>query len=80
MWARYGKTPAEVDEWPVEWSTGWLLERVLELEAVIRGDDKWNDGVGVGFGVDDPDWDPAFDAPAVPPPGWERLPMERGGD
>lgn len=24
---------------------------------------------------EDPDYDPAFDMPAAPPVGWERLPM-----
>jgi hypothetical protein len=63
--------PDEVDSWPVEWSMGWLLERAMELKYDAE---KWK-GQPIGFGLDDPDWDPAFDAPAEPPPGWERLPM-----
>jgi hypothetical protein len=44
---------------------------MLELE----GDpEKWKDQP-IGFGDDDPDWDPAFDAVAEPPPGYENLPF-----
>lgn len=79
VWARYGKTPSEVDDWPLEWSSGWLLERVLELEMALRHDPKlWDDGVPTGFGLDDPDVDPAFDAPAVAPPWIANLPFEGG--
>jgi hypothetical protein len=59
FWAlKTGKTPDEVDAMPVAWSAGWLLERMLELEGEPE---KWK-GQQIGFGLDDPDWDPAFDA------------------
>jgi hypothetical protein len=68
---RYGYTPDIVDSWPVVWAAGWLLERTMELE----GDpERWK-GQQIGFGLEDPDYDPAFDAPAEPPAGWESLPM-----
>lgn len=56
---------------PVAWSSGWLLERMLELE----GDpEKWSNQP-IGLVEPDPDYDPAFDAVAEPPPGWESLPF-----
>jgi len=55
---------------PVQWSGGWLLERMLEFDGDPA---KWNHQP-IGWGLDDPDYDPAFDMPAEPPPGWERLP------
>ena len=59
---------------PLEWSTGWLLARLIELGGGLP--EAWSDGIDPGFGMDDSDWDPAFDTPAEPPRGWERLPME----
>jgi hypothetical protein len=35
----------------------------------------WNEGGALGFGDDDPDYDPAFDATPEPPAGWEDLPF-----
>jgi len=67
--------PDEVDLMPVAWSMGWLCERVLELEGVIRGSKRWDDGVPIGFGLDDPDYDPALRV-APPPEGytsWEHF-------
>lgn len=55
----------------MEWSSGWLLERMVEFE----GDpEKWKDQP-IGLADADPDIDPMWDSPAMPPPGWERLPM-----
>jgi hypothetical protein len=56
---------------PVAWSSGWLFQRMLEFEGDAT---KWNNQP-IGFGLDDADYDPAFDAAAEPPPGWESLPM-----
>ena len=56
------------------------MERVLELEVALRHDPKrLDDGAGIGFGLDDPDVDPAFTAAAEPPPWIANLPFE-GGD
>jgi len=55
---------------PVEWSAGWLLRRMIEFEC---DPSKWNNQP-IGFGLDDADYDPAFDAAAEPPAGWEQLP------
>jgi hypothetical protein len=59
---------------PVEWSSGWLLARMIELGGGLPP--AWNDGITPGFGLDDPEYDPTFDEQAEPPVGWERLPME----
>jgi hypothetical protein len=64
---RYGYTPDEVDQWPIGWSTGWLLERAMELEF---DQDKWKNQ-RVGFVGDSAD----YDAAAEPPDGWQSLPM-----
>jgi hypothetical protein len=68
---RYGYTPDIVDSWPVAWSSGWLLERAMELEG---SPEKWT-GQPVGFGLDDPDWDPAFDASEADAPDVSHLPF-----
>jgi hypothetical protein len=62
---------------PVVWSSGWLLERMMELQGQPE---KWNNQP-IGFGLDDPDWDPAFDESmsVEPPTGWENLPVYEGG-
>lgn len=70
FWAlRLGKLPDEVDELPLEWSSGWLLDQMMALET---NPDEWWKNKPVGF-VDDEDesWGGAFE----PPAGYERLPM-----
>jgi len=59
---------------PVAWSGGWLLQRMLEYDGDAT---RWNNHP-IGWGLDDPDYDPAFDDPAEPPAGWESLPFDRG--
>jgi hypothetical protein len=61
-----------VDEWPIEWASGWLLARAFEAAPV----EAWKNQP-VGFGGDIAGEDPWWDAPAEPPPpGWaDNLPM-----
>jgi hypothetical protein len=63
--------PDEVDDMPLQWSGGWLFD---QLALLLTDPKKFWDGP-VGFGGDDPDYDPMFDADAAPPDGWERLPV-----
>ena len=62
---RFGFTPDEVDEWPIVWSQGWLLERVLEYE---HDPEKWK-GQPIGFS------ESSGAGMTEPPAGWEQLPM-----
>jgi len=59
---------------PIAWSSGWLLQRMLEYDGDPA---RWNNQP-IGWGLDDVDYDPAFDAEAEPPAGWESLPFIEG--
>jgi len=56
---------------PIEWSGGWLLERLMDLTVTPE---SWANKP-IGFGLDDPDFDPSFHGAVEPPAGWQRLPF-----
>jgi hypothetical protein len=58
---------------PIAWSAGWLLQQMILLDA--NPEKWWNEGGVIGFGLEDPDYDPAFDEAVEPPPGYESLPF-----
>ena len=69
FWVRHGYTPDVVDSWPVAWSSGWLLEQAARLDT--DPEKWWGEGM-LGFGLDDPDYDPAL------PAWWRQLPRDEG--
>lgn len=65
---------------PVDQSSGWLLHRALDQELLLHHEPQKLSEMQIGFGLDDPDWDPAFDADAEPPPGYESLPFHESSE
>lgn len=60
----------------VDWSSGWLLERMMELTPLPE---SWANQP-IGFGLDDPEFDPWMHGAVEPPAGWQNLPFNEGGE
>ena len=58
------------------------MDRVIEWEMVLRHDPKRWEHELIGFGLEDPDRDPAFDMADGPPPWVADIPFEEapGGE